>query len=57
MLIVAVLAALLLLGLFVWSWRDRAFTTTARVAEAHDLSLIPTLRRPPTYLVRAKRVS
>ena len=31
MLLVAVLAVLLLLGLLVWSWRDRAFTSTASV--------------------------
>jgi len=36
MLAVAVLAALLLLGLLVWSWRDRAFTSTASVADAYD---------------------
>ena len=37
MLLVAVLAVLLLLGLLVWSWRDRAFTSTASVADAYDL--------------------
>jgi MPBQ/MSBQ methyltransferase len=36
MLFVAVLAVLLLLGLLVWSWRDRAFTSTASVADAYD---------------------
>ena len=36
MLAVAVLAGLLLLGLLIWSWRDRAFTTTASVADAYD---------------------
>ena len=32
----ALLAAGLLLGLAIWSWRDRAFHTTASVAEAYD---------------------
>jgi len=36
MLLAALLAALLLLGLWVWSWRDRAFESTASVAEAYD---------------------
>ena len=36
MLAAAVLAGLMLLGLLVWSWRDRAFTTTASVADAYD---------------------
>ena len=36
MLAAAVLAALLLLGLGVWLWRDRAFTSTASVADAYD---------------------
>ncbi len=36
MLAVAVLAGLLLLGLLIWSWRDRAFTSTASVADAYD---------------------
>jgi MPBQ/MSBQ methyltransferase len=36
MLMVAVLAGLLLIGLLVWSWRDRAFTSTASVADAYD---------------------
>ena len=36
MLAAAVLAGLLLLGLLVWSWRDRAFTSTASVADAYD---------------------
>ncbi|MFZ9148702.1 MAG: methyltransferase domain-containing protein [Vulcanococcus sp.] len=36
MLAAALLAAALLIGLAVWSWRDRAFQTTASVAEAYD---------------------
>jgi MPBQ/MSBQ methyltransferase len=36
MLAAALLAALLLLGLWVWSWRDRAFESTASVADAYD---------------------
>jgi MPBQ/MSBQ methyltransferase len=36
MLILAALAGLLVLGLLVWSWRDRAFTSTASVADAYD---------------------
>ena len=36
MLAAALLAAGLLLGLLVWSWRDRAFESTASVAEAYD---------------------
>lgn len=36
MLAAAVLAALLLLGLLVWSRRDRAFTSTDSVADAYD---------------------
>ena len=36
MLATALLAALLLLGLWVWSWRDRAFESTASVADAYD---------------------
>ena len=36
MLAAALLAAALLLGLLVWSWRDRAFESTASVAEAYD---------------------
>ena len=36
MLVAAVLAVLLLLGLLAWSWRDRAFHSTASVADAYD---------------------
>jgi MPBQ/MSBQ methyltransferase len=36
MLAAALLAAALLLGLLVWSWRDRAFESTASVADAYD---------------------
>ena len=36
MLAAALLAVTLLLGLAVWSWRDRAFHSTASVAEAYD---------------------
>ena len=36
MLAAALLAAGLLLGLLVWSWRDRAFESTASVADAYD---------------------
>jgi len=36
MLSAAILAVLLLLGLWVWSWRDRAFESTASVADAYD---------------------
>ncbi|MFM8966423.1 MAG: methyltransferase domain-containing protein [Vulcanococcus sp.] len=36
MLAAALLAVALLLGLAVWSWRDRAFHSTASVAEAYD---------------------
>ncbi|WP_438983064.1 methyltransferase domain-containing protein [Vulcanococcus sp.] len=36
MLAAAVLAAALLIGLLVWSWRDRAFENTASVADAYD---------------------
>lgn len=36
MLAAAVLAAALLLGLLVWSWRDRAFENTSSVADAYD---------------------
>ena len=36
MLAAAILAALLLLGLWLWSWRDRAFESTASVADAYD---------------------
>jgi len=36
MLAAAVLAGALLLGLLVWSWRDRAFESTASVADAYD---------------------
>lgn len=36
MLAAAVLAGLLLLGLLVWTWRDRAFTSTDSVADAYD---------------------
>jgi MPBQ/MSBQ methyltransferase len=36
MLSAAVLALLLLIGLWVWSWRDRAFESTASVADAYD---------------------
>jgi MPBQ/MSBQ methyltransferase len=36
MLAAAILAVLLLLGLWVWSWRDRAFESTASVADAYD---------------------
>ena len=36
MLAAAVLAGALLIGLLVWSWRDRAFENTASVADAYD---------------------
>ena len=36
MLATAVLAGALLVGLLVWSWRDRAFESTASVADAYD---------------------
>ena len=36
MLTAAVLAGALLIGLLVWSWRDRAFENTASVADAYD---------------------
>jgi len=36
MLAAAVLAGTLLVGLLVWSWRDRAFENTASVADAYD---------------------
>jgi len=36
MLAAAVLAGTLLVGLLVWSWRDRAFESTASVADAYD---------------------
>ena len=36
MLAAAVLAGALLVGLLVWSWRDRAFENTASVADAYD---------------------
>ena len=36
MLTAAVLAGALLIGLLVWSWRDRAFESTASVADAYD---------------------
>ena len=36
MLAAAVLAGALLVGLLVWSWRDRAFESTASVADAYD---------------------
>ena len=36
MLTAAVLAGALLVGLLVWSWRDRAFENTASVADAYD---------------------
>ena len=36
MLATAVLAGALLVGLLVWSWRDRAFENTASVADAYD---------------------
>jgi MPBQ/MSBQ methyltransferase len=36
MLLAAALAALMLVGLLVWGWQDRAFTSTASVADAYD---------------------
>ena len=36
MLLAAVLTALMLVGLLLWGWRDRAFVSTASVADAYD---------------------